>query len=75
MKYRLEQLAKAQYICCLPCPRCGADRMYKKSVYNALSRYVDVGVCTDCGTDEGIRAFTNNPLPLKEWSFIKSIEG
>ena len=35
-----------------PCPRCGQLRMNaERPVLNALSRYADVYVCNECGTE------------------------
>ena len=56
---------------CLPCPRCGCDSM-KPSLYtNALSRAADIMICDACGTDEAVRAFTANPMPMEEWACMK----
>lgn len=50
----------------LPCPRCGRFSMQR--INNPLSRYLDVYVCPDCGTDEAVRDFgKRTPLPLEEW--------
>ena len=56
-----------------PCPRCGFDRMDPKPVRNALSRYANVYICDECGTDEAMRDFAGaTPLPLNEWSMAIS---
>jgi len=52
----------------LTCPRCGRQNMNPVSVRNALSRYADVMVCDECGTDEAMRDFFGSPLPLTEWA-------
>ena len=55
----------------LPCPRCGCDSM-KPSLYtNALGRAADILICDTGGTDEGVRAFTGNPMPIEEWACMK----
>lgn len=51
-----------------PCPRCGHDRMDDVIVRNALSRYADVYICPQCGTDEALRDMAGKgPLPFLEW--------
>lgn len=51
-----------------PCPRCGYDRMDEQPIRNALSRYADVYVCNECGTDEALRDMKGDILPLNKWS-------
>ena len=53
------------------CPRCGRNAVKKRLVTNALSRHASVYVCDACGTDEAIRDFAGNPLPLKDWAIAK----
>ncbi len=53
------------------CPRCGRNTVKNHLASNALSRHADLYVCDACGTDEAIRAFTGNPLPLAEWAIAK----
>lgn len=36
----------------MPCPRCGQHHMKKDMAENALSRYTDIYICSDCGRDE-----------------------
>lgn len=55
----------------MPCPRCGADAMADKPARNALSRQADISVCDACGTNEAIRAYNNNVLPLSEWACMR----
>ena len=55
-----------------PCPRCGHLRMYKNIAMNSLSRHANVFICNECGNDEAFRDMDNNPLPLTEWSMVKS---
>lgn len=55
------------------CPRCGKNNMADDPIHNALSRRADCYVCDACGTDEAIRAFLGNTLPLSEWSIIKNV--
>lgn len=51
-----------------PCPRCGHDRMDDVIVRNALSRYADVYICSQCGTDEALRDMAGKgSLPFLEW--------
>lgn len=56
-----------------PCPRCGHDRMdCENPVRNALSRYADVYICDECGTDEALSGMFGVRLPLNEWSLAIS---
>ena len=50
------------------CPRCGNQSVKDRLHTNAWSRYADVYICDSCGMDEAIRAWQNNPLPLKDWA-------
>lgn len=51
-----------------PCPRCGHGRMDVNPIRNSLSRYADVYICNECGTDEAMMDFAGiDPLPLEEW--------
>lgn len=52
----------------LPCPRCGNDSMKEALATNALSRHADLYICDQCGTDEAMLDFMQNPLPLEDWS-------
>lgn len=38
----------------MPCPRCGQHHMKKDMAENALSRYTDIYICSDCGRDEAM---------------------
>lgn len=38
---------------------------------NALSRHATVQICNECGSDEAIRDFTGQALPLNEWEIAK----
>lgn len=55
------------------CPRCGAD-MKKDILHNALSRHADVYICDACGTDEAVRDWGKNVLPLFDWFVIRNLE-
>lgn len=39
------------------CPGCGVLRLRKEDVQNAHSRYVDLTICSDCGTEEAVKGF------------------
>jgi hypothetical protein len=54
----------------LPCPRCGKMKMDPKPERNALSRHFDVCICNDCGTDEAMRVYKKNVLPLSVWFIV-----
>lgn len=55
----------------LLCLRCGA-LMRNNVAENALSRFVDVYICSRCGMDEAMRDATGNALPLREWYAVKN---
>ena len=48
------------------CLRCG-QRLDRRLVVNALSRYADVHICETCGTDEALRDAYGEPLSLWDW--------
>ncbi len=55
-----------------PCPRCGHNRMDKDPIRNALSRRVDVYICTTCGREEALLdLLKKKPLPLNKWAIVK----
>lgn len=53
------------------CPRCGMFTVKDRLHTNALSRHAQVYICDACGTDEAIRDFTHQVLPLEEWAIVK----
>lgn len=53
------------------CMRCGQKMRYPLA-QNALSRALDVYVCSDCGMDEAIRDATGEILPVSEWYIVKN---
>ena len=53
------------------CPRCGRLTMKDKVRTNALSRYADVMICDECGTDEALRDWAGSPLDLGDWAIAK----
>lgn len=56
----------------LLCPRCGG-RMPDPVTRGALSRHADgVYICEMCGTDEAIRDWKGNTLPLSSWKMVRS---
>lgn len=58
-----------------PCPRCGLDRMDRENpTRNALSRYADVYICDECGTEEALSDMLGIRLPLNEWSLAVSFK-
>lgn len=53
------------------CPRCGYDRMKPEIYTNAVSREAGdayIMVCDQCGTEEAMLAFMQNPKPLSSWA-------
>lgn len=67
-KARIEAFAKVQADGNHFCPRCGRFSVKDRLHANALSRYIDVSICDECGLDEAVRAMANEPLPLREWT-------
>ena len=55
----------------MPCPRCGKDAMKDVPHTNAKSRHADVYICDQCGTDEAMLDFMQNPLPIEDWSCVQ----
>ena len=56
------------------CPRCGLDRMKPELYTNALSREAgeaEIMVCDQCGTEEAMLAFMQNPKPLSSWAYFQ----
>lgn len=59
-----------------PCPCCGRYTMKtERPATNALSRYADVYICDECGTDEALLDMTGSRLPLTAWSMVRSFTG
>ena len=55
----------------MPCPRCGRNELKVPLAYNALSRYADVYICSECGMTEAGLAMMNNPLPIAQWTVFQ----
>ena len=53
------------------CPRCGQISVKNRLHTNALSRHADVYICDACGTDEAIRDWQGEPIPLKDWAIAQ----
>lgn len=58
-----------------PCPRCGRNRMRPILAKNAASRYEDIYICEECGTDEALRDTRQNVLPLQGWFVVSELFG
>lgn len=57
----------------MACPRCGRDTMKPALFTNALSREADgIMVCDECGTQEALLAFMQNPMPVEDWAFLQN---
>ena len=52
------------------CPRCGYTRMTDR---NASSRQFEIDICSECGTDEAVRAANDDLLPASEWWIVQQI--
>ena len=57
----------------LHCPRCGQMKMREKLVQNALSRHFDVHICNECGTDEALRDYRKDVLPITAWAGVNMV--
>ncbi len=55
----------------MPCPRCGRDTMNVSVNRNALSRYADILICSECGLGESILDYMGLPLSLPAWACFK----
>lgn len=66
LKSMIEEQKQGEKIC----PRCG-HKMNDVLTENALSRYVDLYICYECGEDEGIRSLNSDPVPLKLWAAVR----
>lgn len=53
------------------CPRCGQNKLKAPLAHNALSRYTDLYICSECGMTEAGLAMMNNPLPLEQWAVFQ----
>lgn len=51
------------------CPRCGIVPLDRNQVRNALSRHIrGTYICSSCGTDEAMRDYTGEVLPIEKWA-------
>jgi len=71
-KKLITKFAEVQRAGFFPCPRCGKYCMSDDPIRNALSRHASIQICDACGTDEAIRDFTREVLPLSEWAIYKN---
>ncbi len=55
------------------CPRCGAS-LDPVSSHNALSRRIDVYICSDCGMLEAFEDAGSPKLELRDWDIAKPVE-
>ena len=73
MKYRLLDLKARQDAGeHMACPRCGRDTMYYPVRRNALSRAANLLICSDCGLQEALAAFTGRASPVEDWAAMKN---
>jgi len=64
----IEKIVKADEKNVCVCPRCG-NLMREKQVENALSRYADVYICSDCGVAEAFGGGAH----FEEWNVYKEL--
>lgn len=57
----------------ITCPRCGKPNMRDPIHTNALSRFVDVYICNQCGMAEAIMSYTGTPPRLSNWAIIEAV--
>ncbi len=55
------------------CLRCG-NRLHHEPGQNALSRYLDVWICSDCSADEAIRCYARKPYSFQKWHAVTLAE-
>ncbi len=53
------------------CLRCGKP-LHHEPGENALSRYADIWICSDCGKDEAIRCYASKPISFQSWNAVTS---
>ena len=53
------------------CLRCGQP-LRSELASNARSRYIDVSICINCGTDEALRDAQGRLFPLLDWQAVKN---
>lgn len=41
---------------------------------NALSRFVDVYICNQCGMAEALLSYTGTPPRLRNWAIIEAVK-
>lgn len=49
------------------CSRCGRDAMRSDIALNALSRHLDVYICSECGIEETMLDLEGKRRSLKDW--------
>lgn len=59
----------------MPCPRCGRHSMRAKNVENSLSRYAEISICPQCGTEEAMDDFYNVERSLDDWYAVRLMNG
>ena len=58
----------------MPCPRCGQHHMKKDMAENALSRYIDIYICSDCGREEAMLG-ASEQMPKEKWYAVRFLSG
>lgn len=53
------------------CPRCGLENMRTRLYANALSRYENVYICSDCGISEAMSDFLGEENNFENWFIVK----
>ena len=54
------------------CPRCGRKRMASPLTSNALSRYADIYICSQCGLEEAIADYQScSDCCLSDWAALR----
>jgi len=70
----VREMQDASLLYKLPCPRCGHKRMRENMVENALSYYMDIYICPECGVDEAMRDIEKKkPIPTAAWFIVSEI--
>ena len=69
-KEMVERLVNGNEKFAKECPRCGRAM----SEYPALSRYANVNICSDCGTEEALNDWIHNGNSFNDWKLGRRSE-
>lgn len=58
----------------IPCPRCGENGLDPAIAQNALSRYVNIYICSQCGVEEALLDVIGAVKPFHEWAVFRNLK-